>query len=358
MYFVQSYDLILLTETWTSSISNIDIDGYESINCPRPKCNRKAKRDSGGIVIYYKHFLHNKIELIKLNTKGILWLKIKGQSVGVENDLYFCTCYVPPEESSVYKNIRSSLYEFDFFDQLNNDILHYSNLGDVYLMGDLNSRTGDRPDYIENIELNRYIDMPFDNQESLNLIERKSVDKNVNVFGNKLLTLCKEQNLSIVNGRLEEGKFTYHCINRNRVFGSVVDYLITNAKKFENIFNMTILDTSEFSDHCPIEFSMKNCCNINQSDDFASVDKLIWDTSKSEHLNFLLQDNVNIFETITNEIVDNIIPVDTGISRLTDIIYESSFQVFGKTFKSTLIAKINHVLHGSMINVKMQKLCF
>jgi hypothetical protein len=103
--------------------------------------------------------------------------------------------HIPPEESNVYKNVSSNLYQFDFFEQLNTDISHYSFLGDVFLTGDLNSRTGQKPDFVQDINLDRYIDLPVNNQSVTDIPARISQDNHVNGFGNRLLSLCKENDI-------------------------------------------------------------------------------------------------------------------------------------------------------------------
>ena len=129
--FISSYDIVLLTETWTSKFSNLKIKNFEYFHGPRPNSKRKAKRSSGGIVIYYKDSFVNKIELVNINPKGIIWIKFKKEHFGCEKDIYLCTCYIPPEDSNVYKDVNSTLFEFDFFEQLNEDIRNYSNLGKI-----------------------------------------------------------------------------------------------------------------------------------------------------------------------------------------------------------------------------------
>ena len=339
MSYINNYDIILLTETWTSNLSNIHINGYESFNCPRLKCNKKAKRDSGGIAIYYKQYLSNHIELMKCNQVGIVWLKLSKQFLCVDNDAYFCVCYIPPEGSAVYRNRKSSLYEVDFFELLNADYMFYNNLGDVYVTGDLNSRVGENLDYIENIDLDRFVNIPIDDTPSCFCINRKSMDKQINIFGNKFLSLCKENNIKIANGRLEEGQLTYHCVNRNRGCGSVVDYIITKAENFKYISSMKILDLSEYSDHCPIHFTM-NYVKINsQNIENEYIDKIVWDSTRSKELNSLLLNKVNFFETITNQIIQNEITIDDGVVMFSNAIYESSFQLFGKTFNKNKKSK-------------------
>ena len=53
--FITRYALVLLQETWTSKKSKIDIDGFSNpIHSFRKVQNRRAKRNSGGIIIYIK----------------------------------------------------------------------------------------------------------------------------------------------------------------------------------------------------------------------------------------------------------------------------------------------------------------
>ena len=43
------------------------------------------------------------------------------------------------------------LYDFDFFEHLNTDIRNYSDFGNMYLVGDLNARTGGESDFVPNL---------------------------------------------------------------------------------------------------------------------------------------------------------------------------------------------------------------
>ena len=230
MNFVSDFDILLFTETWNSKHSKPNINGYDYFDCPRPKCSKKAKRNSGGVIIYYKEKYRNNLELVDVNYKGIIWLKLKSNFICSDNDTFICLTYVPPEDSSLYKNVNSSLFEFDFFEQLSNDYRRYSDRGDVYLTGDYNSRTGELPDFIPDINLNRYVDMPDDDIETRisNCPLRKNQDKHVNSFGHKLLSFCKENNVLIANGRIEQGNCTFNSLFRNKPIASTVDYLITN----------------------------------------------------------------------------------------------------------------------------------
>ena len=139
---ISKYDSLMFTECWISKFSNVNINGYECFVCPRQKCNNKAKCSSGGITVYFKHHLSQKISLIKRNTKGNLWFMLDKSVFDNVTDRYLCVCYIPPESSNVYRNRSSELFQFDFFNQLSIDIDYFQQVGEVFITGDLNSRTG------------------------------------------------------------------------------------------------------------------------------------------------------------------------------------------------------------------------
>ena len=93
---------------------------------------------------------------------------------------------------------------------------------------------------------------------------RASCDKTCNTFGLKLLYLCKSTYFHIVNGRLDrefgDGVFTFAC----RQGASVINYVLARECDFANINMFSVHDFSEFSDHCPISFSLN--CNVQLND--------------------------------------------------------------------------------------------
>ena len=54
--YITQFDIICVYECWVSEGGNIDIDGYNYINCPRSRC-----KGVGGV--YYKLSLEYKIKL-------------------------------------------------------------------------------------------------------------------------------------------------------------------------------------------------------------------------------------------------------------------------------------------------------
>ena len=116
---------------------------------------------------------------------------------------------------------------------------------------------------------------------------RQSYDIRSNNYGNKLLTMCKECDLCIVNGRIEPGYFTCYNFTRSLNGASVVDYVLSSLDVFSLFKSMKVFDLTEFSDHCPIEFVM-NIQNIVPKCNNVSYSKLIWDDSRTQDLITLL----------------------------------------------------------------------
>lgn len=331
---INKYDILFFSETWNSKTTNVDIDHFHCFSCPRPKCNKKAKRDSGGVIIYYKQKYFGYIKLISINTNGLVWIKLDKTFFGTDNDIYICSCYIPPEDSNVYKNINSQLFEFDFFELLSNDIRHYSELGDILITGDLNSRVGQRSDIVQNINLDRFVDMPLNDIPADNLPKRSSFDNKSNGFGNKLLTVCKENSIFIVNGRKEVGKFTCYNLIRNRLAASVVDYVIVNYDMFQLIDHFEVHDLNEFSDHCPLHFTI-NLNNMKNCNENFSCDKIMWDVSKKEQFLSKLNDNKPHFDNIVENLLNDCVDLNTCIDDFSTLIYDISFAVHGKTIRIT-----------------------
>ena len=104
---------------------------------------------------------------------------------------------------------------------LSKELRKFNQLGQMCITGDLNSRTGENLDYVCNINLDRYVELPEENVQHVNSLPKlRNQDKHVTMLGTKLLTLCKENSLVIVNGRFEPGLCTFYCTRRNGLFAS------------------------------------------------------------------------------------------------------------------------------------------
>lgn len=256
---IESNDIIVLTETWLSDQIEIAPEKYYNFHNIRPM-HARARRPSGGISVLIKHDLRRSkskmgISVIK-ETDCLVWLKIHSSTFGLSSDLYICACYLPPENSSYWKH-----HDFDPFSSLEQDICDFRNNGTIIITGDLNARTGIKPDYLpdcndlgnpDSIVLSSYNTV----LDKLGRKHRKSEDKISNSYGNKLLTLCQTLNLRILNGRtLGDLNGNYTCFQHNG--RSVVDYLISDEHIINLISTMTISQPTHLSDHAHLN------CNIN-----------------------------------------------------------------------------------------------
>ncbi|CAC5367388.1 unnamed protein product [Mytilus coruscus] len=144
---------------------------------------------------------------------------------------------------------------------------------------DFNSRTASLQDFNDLVDTDDFlaqnlIDInEFSNVNILDKLDiqrkRHSVDLSVNTYGRKLIQLCKNNNMYIMNGRIgndEEGKPT----SKNT---SVIDYAISTADVFYLVKNFDVLPFSNlYSDiHCPLELVL-SCNNTMQSNVYINVE--------------------------------------------------------------------------------------
>ena len=74
---------------------------------------------------------------------SVIWLKIDLSFFYLDSDDVVSGIYIWPENSPMY-----NVVDVDFFTLLQNDIAEFHLLGKVFIIGDWNSRTGSRADYI------------------------------------------------------------------------------------------------------------------------------------------------------------------------------------------------------------------
>ena len=122
---LMKYDISIISETWGCK-HPIFLSGYNFYKINPNKYKKiKSGRSSGGIIVFYRKSLQNKLILIK-STKHYLWMKL--------NDLFICTVCIPPE--------NSSYFEDDILSNIHNDMLQFQAENSKFVMvGDFNART-------------------------------------------------------------------------------------------------------------------------------------------------------------------------------------------------------------------------
>ena len=119
--------------------------------------NARKGRLSGGISLYFRDYLTDKITVVEQNQNGIMWIKIRQELFEHNQDVYLCNVYIPPSCSKLRKKD-----DFDFFETLEQGIISFQTQGKVLLTGDFNSRSSNFTDLLD---FDKYLD---DEQDYLN----------------------------------------------------------------------------------------------------------------------------------------------------------------------------------------------
>ena len=255
-----------------------DIEGYVKYRSDKLKKNRNV---SGGSLVYVKKSMSAGVTLLskRSNQNGdVIWLRLKKQFFGLEEDILLAYCYIPPNAKQ------------DTYDSLEEEISKYISKGLVTILGDLNSRIGLKP--VTHSEV-----VVKDSQtivQYLNVPARNSEDSKINQNGRKLRKLMTDFNFLMANGTSlgdKRGKFT--CVTWNGM--STNDIFLFDRKLSSRINYFKINDSFDwYSDHKSVSLSLRVNVVVGQTgahskwSDFHKA-KLDWN-----------QDKIREFQTILN----------------------------------------------------------
>ena len=209
------------------------------------------------MILLFKKKFKEKIEILKVVHDTAVWVKVKGDLFNFEKDVYCIFTYVPHENNVFYR-----LYDVDIFQEIEEDVAHYSTHRYVMVMGDMNSRIGTLLDFIENDDIHNSIRdileevLEYDNDSIMPM--RRTEDDFTNSFGRQLINLCKSTGLRVCNGRMSgdhNGKITFF----NHLGSSLIDYALVDRMMFEKVKDFMVLDFNEWSDNSPILLTLKVC---------------------------------------------------------------------------------------------------
>ena len=256
---LEKFDILCLTETWHSNKECIEkvkknlSSNFLYFQNARKNKHKRSKRNSGGIIIFYRKHLHRHITVQDKNTENMLWIKLNKILLNLDQDLCIGTVYNSPINSSYTKTQES-----DFYFNLQEKMTTFSPNDYIIIGGDFNARTGVLPDYIhENHKDINFLNLP----ESYNIDKftktRNNQDLHINSYGEKLIDVTISTKLRILNGRTLGdlmGKFTYTGYNGV----SVVDYILASEnfimKNYIHSFSIEALTT--LSDHRPLNLKL------------------------------------------------------------------------------------------------------
>ena len=114
------------------------------------------------------------IKLVK-DEEGFIWFKLLKSFFELDNDLFVCAAYIPPQNTT-----RRISNKTDYWENLTKSIIDYNSKGNILITGDLNARVG-----INKYELNlrdKQIDQLCPIEHNWNLINRRNnCDKLINL---------------------------------------------------------------------------------------------------------------------------------------------------------------------------------
>ena len=349
---LKEYDIILLSETWTSIDDTFDLQGFSYYNYPRLSKHQAAKRNSGGLGIFVRNSIQEGVEILNGNNDVIAWLRLHAPFFGTGNDIYVANVYIVPD-GSVY-------HDDEIFYLLHDQLSKIPASAEVALCGDYNARTGVIPDFNmdawngSNGEMNRL--MPDDLDRNLNVIEylyengiliRHSKDEStVNKHGLKLLELCKSTGLMIFNGRLGKDRGIGEFTRDDTTGRSVTDYVIGTPTLFLKVTHFNILPKLPESDHKAITFAV-NCNTRNNTPQ--DKDRDAW--KRTYKYAFTQGSMVKIHNALSDEISEHYRHILlSSMSELSET--EDVANAFDAYLTQAITRECQHIRGGNKMNNK------
>ena len=344
---LQKFKLFCLIEThYVATESDLlHIPGYKCFDLCRKKDPTKRRfKASGGLAAYVHESIRPGVtRMPESGTESIIF-KMKKDFFGLNQDIYICFAYCVPASSNVLKN---PMMPDDIYDDLSEKLAKYAPMGDLILMGDLNARTQTSLDYIANESFN-YLPLNEDlyNLDTIGTHPRNNMDLGSNSYGPKLLELCKQVPMRILNGRMFGdlfGKLTCYT----QLGSSCVDYCAVSPQIIKQIryFQVNPL-LPIFSDHTPISLCIRVNANINVQkshyDFLPKPDKIQWDKTLADKFLINIQ-SPNCKEAVRGFMQTGILPdqnsVENATTFITNILVESAVKSEIKIKKGVLPRK-------------------
>ena len=332
------FDLFCVTESKLDDTDVISLPGHCFLSQIR---KQKFIRRSGGIAVFYKEKFEDKIKILSTESDYILWLRIDHSILDIPEDLLLGILYIPPTQSRF-------LNEDEYLSLENEITLMCSKSSYICLAGDMNARTAQLCDFIT---ADRTISdiMQFDQEtlEFFNISEmldklninkqRASQDNLSNTNGNKLIDMCINNNLFILNGRCGKDKNIGRCTFRGK---SLIDYTICSTNCLKLLVDFEVEDTDALlSDgHSLLKWSFGVKFDNDANDVPQTPHKLHknWDNRRIDNF----KSNISIERV--NEICTNLKPtracIDDAVTEVANVFATAakmSFPVVSNKTKSS-----------------------
>ena len=288
---------LLETHHTAAEEGNLHIQNFKCFSLCRPKSkNVKRHKASGGIAVYVHDSIKQGVRKIPIPGTECIILKLCQSFFGLQTDVFVCFAYCVPSNSAV---LSREFMPSDIYNDLREKLAQLTQLGSIVLLGDMNARTKTLPDFINN-ESNEHIPLPpseLYEPDTIGTTERNNLDTGYNAYGVRLLELCKEVPLRILNGRFVGDLFgSLTCFRPNGA--SCVDYGAVSPALFSAIRYFRVEPhMPTVSDHSPISLGLSaNVSIVSCRTEYNFVDKpgkIYWDPKKKEDFCSVLMSTSN-----------------------------------------------------------------
>ena len=255
---VSSCDIVALLETHAFEC-DLSLPGFKLLYRKDRPIERNSRKSFGGISVFVRDYVVDQmiIKEVKSDNPDAVWLKIKKQFLNSSIDLYVAFTYLSPVNS------KNKNFSKNIFSRLRKEIEKFMALGAVIILGDLNARSGSRHDFISITNDILYNDPSLHSDDAIAGIRNSEDKQKLCKRGKELISMCRELDISILNGRSIGdlfGKIT--CFRANGC--SVVDYGLCSNDFINHVSYFKVSTIMPWlSDHCAIELSI--AANVNAS---------------------------------------------------------------------------------------------
>ena len=268
------HDIICLAETHCGPNDDVHLQGYQAFSNVRPKSS-KAKKHSGGLVIYVKDSLRPGVKQLPVKNSEYMWIKLDKDFFNLECDIFLANVYLCPSNSSYASKTDNII------DLLESEIAELSKLGKILICGDFNARTNTAYDYCVSDDIDDVVKLPYNYIRDVP-VPRNNLDNSpVNQHGESLLNLCKSTGIRIINGRLlGDSAGFYTCFSANGA-PSVIDYMLISNEMLHTLTFLRVNDPTPYSIHNSLSLSMRTNpfrCPTKTTPKDSISSKFLWNT--------------------------------------------------------------------------------
>ena len=200
------------------------------------------------------------------------------------------------------------------------------------IMGDLNCRTGNLPDF-QIFENNVHILEEYEDVFDTFNEPRVSSDKHITSLGRRLLMFCKLYTIYTVNGRLRDDKSKDHYTYIGPNGCSIIDYVLASKQLFDYISNFNVEMRTECT-HMPIKVQFLHSIspsltdahdNTNANNNYNKISGAKIFSKSKKNIDAFKQNmqntlNENFNSNIMNKISDTTVDTDLIISDIVNAI--------------------------------------